>query len=129
MLKNLIPAEVKTEVYYELCFDDGHNNGFGFPCEADGRLLEMSADAKRNLEWCKAHPERFKRFDEVVGFENTFREPAHGTCICGEDVLLEDQYYGACQCPNCGRWYNLFGQSLLDPSQWELDPAEKDEEP
>lgn len=28
---------------------------------------------------------------------------------------------GACQCPKCGKWYNIFGQALLDPEFWEDD--------
>jgi hypothetical protein len=26
---------------------------------------------------------------------------------------------GACQCENCGQWYNIFGQELIDPEYWE----------
>ena len=43
-----------------------------------------------------------------------------------DDVELWDQYYGACQCPECGKWYNLFGQSLLPPDCWEEDPSEEE---
>ena len=35
MLKNYIPSKYKTITTYELVFDDGHNNGFGFPCNAN----------------------------------------------------------------------------------------------
>ena len=38
-----------------------------------------------------------------------------------ETVYLYDRYRAACQCPKCGRWYNLFGQELLPPEMWEED--------
>jgi hypothetical protein len=28
---------------------------------------------------------------------------------------------GANECPHCGQWYNVFGQELLPPDQWEED--------
>lgn len=126
MLKDLTQREWKTFVRFELVFDDGHNNGFGFPCDANGVVKEeeLQQAAIENLAWCKAHPEKFARFDEVVTIRQEYMEPARGTCVCGATVILEDQYYGACQCPNCERWYNLFGQSLLPPDQWENDPSE-----
>lgn len=123
MLKNMTPRERKTFVRFELVFDDGHNSGFGFPCDESGNLLNLQGAAKKNLEWCRAHPEKFVRFDEVEIIRQTYTEPARGTCVCGATVILEDQYYGACQCPNCGHWYNLFGQSLLPPDEWEIDPS------
>lgn len=126
MLKNMIPRKRKTIIRFELVFDDGHNSGFGFPCDEDGNLENLHECAKKNLEWCKAHPEEFVRYNEVVAFRQSYTEPARGTCVCGATVILEDQYYGACQCPNCERWYNLFGQSLLPPDQWHNDPSEED---
>lgn len=44
--------------------------------------------------------------------------PAIAKCDCGEEFPLENQYLGACECPGCGQWYNLFGQELNDPSTW-----------
>lgn len=129
MLKNYTQAEWKTLVEYELVFDDGSNNGFGFPCDRDGKLIESEEQnpvAHENYRRCMKHPEQFDRFNEVVRRERRYREPGHGTCICGAEVELYDQYYGACQCPECGRWYNLYGQSLLPPEQWERDPSEEE---
>ena len=49
-------------------------------------------------------------------------EPAIMRCEnCGTEFDLTDEYYGACQCPECGQWYNLFGQTLLPPDEWEED--------
>ena len=37
---------------------------------------------------------------------------------CGEEFYLQDEYLGACECPRCGQWFNLFGQEVTDPSSW-----------
>ena len=127
MLKNMTPRERKISLDYSLVFDDGRGNGFGFPCDEAGNVVKtLNPAALENLEFCKKHPERFERFNEVVCSKTAYTEPASGDCICGERVYLEDQYYGACECPNCGRWYNLFGQSLLPPDKWDRDPSEEE---
>lgn len=126
MLKNYRPQRAKTESFYELVFDDGHNNGFGFPCDRSGRVSEdLGQDAKDNIRYCLEHPEKFIRWNEVIRFENRYIEPARGTCSCGREVELWDQYYGSCQC-DCGKWYNLFGQELVAPEYWETDPADEE---
>lgn len=125
MLKDITRPKRKVFVEYELVFDDGANNGFGFPCDAAGNPLPgLMPEAIENLEWAKRHPEKFVRFNEVVEFRRFRTEPGHGTCSCGAEVTLEDVYYGACPCENCGRWYNLFGQELLEPEYWETDPSD-----
>ena len=126
MLKDIARPVHKTQVFYELVFDDGENNGYGFPCDKDGNLDPgMSKTALETLAYAKAHPEDFVRYNEVVRFERNHTELGYGTCSCGSKVVLQDVYYGACQCGNCGRWYNLFGQELLSPEYWEEDPSEE----
>ena len=128
MIKNYVPAERKTHISYELAFYYDENSGFGFPCDAAGNLLPFQTDAAReNYEYCMAHPEEFETFAEVRKNVRRYTESAHGTCSCGSEVVLYDQYCGACQCEKCGRWYNLFGQELLPPEQWESDPYEYDD--
>lgn len=122
MLTNYTPAQYREETAYELVFDDGCNNGYGFPCGKDGSLLESEAQnpaAHKNLRFCLEHPERFERFNKILERRFQVKDNAHGTCTCGADVELWDQYLGACQCPKCERWYNLFGQELLPPKRWE----------
>lgn len=120
MLKEYTAAERKTQVWHELCFDDGRNNGFGFPCDGEGKLLPNVPDAAReNLAFCLAHPEMFTRFNKLITYRREYLEPAHGICSCGAEVVLVNQYHGSCQCPECGQWYNLFGQELLPPEAWE----------
>ena len=122
MLTNIIRGEYVTEVCYELAFDDGHGNGYGFPCDANGVVNEgLHPEALPNLEYCRKHPEQFKRANEVIEIRRQYKEEDYGTCKCGEVVYLYNQYHGACQCPKCGQWYNLFGQELLPPESWEED--------
>jgi hypothetical protein len=120
MLKDFVGATYHTVDEYDVSFDDGHNNGFGFPCDASGKLLDgLTKEAKVNYEWCLQHPERFERFNKVVKHVRRVKDAAHGKCKCGNDVELWNEYDGACQCQKCGQWYNLFGQELLPPEQWE----------
>ena len=46
------------------------------------------------------------------------RTPAEGICECGKTNRLEEDHLGACQCPYCGRWHNLFGEELEPPEKW-----------
>ena len=120
MIKNYTPGEWKTNTEYNLCFDDGHHNGFAFPCTETGE--PMLTDCNRsNYEFCMAHPERFVRFNKVVKDSWRYRQNARGTCYCGEEIELYDQYLGACQCEKCGQWWNMSGQALVPPSEWEED--------
>lgn len=122
MLKNYTPSQRRTEVSYELVFDDGRYNGFCFPCNENGKLLDTKNEAAMsNYKWCLEHPEKFDRFNKVIKQEYTVRDNAHGTCSCGHEVELYNSYDGACQCEKCGKWYNLFGQELLPPTSWEED--------
>lgn len=50
--------------------------------------------------------------------ENGCVIPATGVCKCGNRITLQNEYMGACECPYCGRWYNLFGQELNHPDTW-----------
>lgn len=118
MLKNFTRSERKEVVEYGLVFDDGENNGYSFRCDENGVLpVDMPVAAQKNYAFCMEHPEKFVRFNKVVAFYRSFREPPHGLCECGREVYLYDQYLGACEC-ECGRWYNLFGQELNHPSKW-----------
>ena len=127
MLKNYVPVQYYEKIEYEVVFDDGCYNGFGFPCDEDGNLPEDLNDAaKENYKYCMDHPEKFERYNKVIARKYRVRDDAHGTCSCGHEVQLYDAYYGACQCDKCGKWYNLFGQELLPPENWEHDPSEEE---
>lgn len=124
MLKNYTPSEWKTETYYERVFDDGRGNGLCFsPCDENGNLLPWQDEAvnearRKNLESALAHPEKYVRFNKVIKQTHEYKEPAYGLCECGEEFPMFNEYMGACECPGCGKWYNLFGQELLPPDQW-----------
>lgn len=120
MIRDYRPAKYIAVTDYELTFDDGNNNGYSFPCDESGHLLPKMADtAVQNYNWCMAHPERFVRWNRVISFHRRLRKNATGCCSCGEVIELYDACNGACECPNCGQWYNLFGQELLPPDEWE----------
>ena len=125
MLKNIVRGEWETETWYELCFyyDEDKSSGFVFPCRMDGTLIEedMTEDGMRNYEFCMKNPENFAVPNEFERHTRRWRNPDRGQCKCGAEVVLHDQYRGACGCPECGRWYNLYGQELLPPDQWEDD--------
>ena len=120
MIKDFKQGERVTITEYQIAFDDGYNNGFGFPCDKDGNPLTLDDNpaAKRNYEYCMAHPEEFVRHNEVVAFTRTYRENNSGICDCGNRIELYNSYLGACECPHCGRWYNTFGQELNPPETW-----------
>lgn len=124
MLHNYVPSKYYTAVDYELVFDDGYYNGYSFPCDENGNLLQSEEEnpaAYANMRWCLEHPEKFERFNKIIKYTRQVRDNAHGICICGHEVELWNQYMGACQCPECGRWYNLFGQELVPFEHWEED--------
>lgn len=85
----------------------------------------MPDSAKANFEFCMNHPERFTRFNKILRRVRSYQDNARGKCECGAEIELWNQYMGACQCQNCGLWYNLFGQELLPPSDWEEYTEEK----
>lgn len=124
MLKNMVRGECKTIVEYKLVFYYDNTGGFAFPCDENGKVLPLNPAAIENLAWCRQHPEKFSRNGEVVRHKRSWREPDTGVCECGERIELFSQYRGACECPNCGRWYNLLGQELLPPDQWPEDDDE-----
>lgn len=127
MLKNYVPRESRIIEEHSLIFFYDDNGGFSFPCDENGNvaLSEMTDCAVANLEDCKKHPERFQYFNKVRTWRRRVSDLAHGTCECGAEVYLYNQYMGACEC-DCGRWYNLFGQELIPPERWEEneDPEE-----
>lgn len=122
IVKIISERERKQHIEYEQSFtyiggeDDGC--GFGFPCEKDGTLIhDENYDIWiENYKSCVAHPEKFQA-DGVRKISWRDTEPAHALCSCGEEILLQ----GDTVCPNCGQWYNGFGQALRDPDEWEED--------
>ena len=119
MLKNMTARQRRKIVEHEIQFMYDGNSGYSFPCDERGNLLPMEACAKENYDYCLAHPEEFEEWNEQVAIVRYVTDNATGTCFCGATVELWDQYMGACKCPGCDRWYNLFGQQLNPPETWE----------
>lgn len=125
MIQDYKPGGYETITNYELVFDDGSGNGYSFPCDANGCLLpDVPEMACKNHAWCMEQPDLFERWNKVVTRSHRYCANATGVCACGTRIELWDEYMGACQCPKCESWYNLFGQELLPPSQWENDDYE-----
>lgn len=122
MIENYQPSHIEEYVDYDVVFDDGCGNGYWFPCDEHGVLLPDVDDcAKANYAYCMSHQDEFVRANQVITHRRRVRVPSTGTCKCGDNIELKDQYYGACMCTSCGQWYNLFGQELLPPDEWEED--------
>lgn len=123
-IKIIKEREPKEKVDYSIEFDyrDNSGGGFTFPCDINGNPLfdKMPDVAQENYKHCINDT---KRFYSPYIKKHTYHwvEPAIGECVCGEQVMLENQYMGACQCPKCGQWYNIYGQSLIPPKYWEDD--------
>ena len=119
MIDNYRPGEWRETTWYGLCFDDGRNNGFEFPCDENGNPdPDMPQAAWENYHYAMAHPEKFVRYNKVIERKHSWKDHAHGTCVCGNEIDLYDDYLGACECPHCGQWWNMFGQMLNPPETW-----------
>ena len=109
-----------THVSRTVEFDDikDPGSGYSFDIGDDGEPVFNSEEAKENYELCMS-----QKLPLTGPYYREYRwnvtEPAEGKCSCGTIVRLEDQYLGACSCPNCGQWYNVFGERLIDPEYWE----------
>ena len=124
MLNNIVYPDRVKEENYSLLFYVDKSGGFSFPCDSNGNVFidKMTDCAIENYNYCLKHPEKFPyAYKEIEYTWRWIKEPDYGICDCGERIELINQYMGACQCPKCGQWYNLFGQELLPPEKWELD--------
>ena len=112
-----------TETSYDLNFylKETGEISFSFPCDSEGHVDEskLLECAILNLRECLAKTDVY--YSRAKKHVNSYTEPAVGKCSCGEEFELINDYMGATECPKCGRWYNLFGQELLPPDQWEAD--------
>ena len=113
--------EVSIEYYREFLHKT-NGQEYSFPCDEKGEVSNLPEVAKPNYNNCvaKSVGEDAEFLDKgIVKYEKPYTEPAIIRCDCGEEFYLENQYLGACECPKCSQWYNLFGQRLKPPHLWE----------
>ena len=115
----IIEEEVKE---YHLVYEDRQGNGYSFPCDERGNILWKECiypeTNKNSLAKAKAHPEKWTgRNGEVVTIVYHDR---YGICpYCGHKInFYGSGYMGAFECA-CGQWYNMSGQELNPPEDWE----------
>ena len=126
MLEIIKERTVRYEKEYYINFDykDDHSCGFIFPANSDGTpaLDKMTEEAKINYYACLADKDTYDRWFEER--EVRVVDYAVGKCKCGHEVELADEaWMGAVQCEKCGKWYNIYGQELVDPKYWEEDAS------
>ena len=119
MLKIIKERELKEETYYTYDFNRNDGGGFTLPCNENGEV-KLNECNKESYEFCLKRRKDFA-WEGIIKHKINYWEPAVGQCSCGEKLLIEAQYMGAFQCPKCKQWYNLFGQKLIPPNEWEED--------
>ena len=127
MSKIIKEAHIETFVRYTREFEwEGHKNcGYSFPCDEQGNIEELCPEGLQNYKNCMTGnmtTDGYKLIDLGVRKEvRKFHVNPSIECDCGEQFILFNEYMGACSCPNCEQWYNLFGQQLVNPTMWEED--------
>jgi hypothetical protein len=124
------PVKRITEYSYSRVFDHvgQAGSGFGFPCDEQGNLLDdkerpLNASARANYAACltgsvNGYPVADRGIER---YTNRYTEPAIIECVdCRRAVTLT---HDAVRCA-CGRYYNLSGQALSDPSNWGEETGE-----
>lgn len=119
IIKERTPETI-IDRYIEFTYKDDPHAGFVFPALANGDpdFDKMPKEAILNYNSC-LNDDRLNGPEFSVE-KREYVNPAVGKCSCGREVVLDCDHAGAVRC-ECGRWYNLFGQELLDPEYWEED--------
>lgn len=118
MLKIISERTPMECIEYRIEFTDEYGNGFSFYADNNGNVIIENEAQRENYEYALTHSEKFDRYNKLTERVYHYTEPAHGICKCGQEIALQDEYMGTCQCEKCGQWYNLFGQEVLDPEYW-----------
>lgn len=109
-------------------YKDDPGSGYSFPVEEnedDVNIESLNEAARKNYKYCLSGPKNLMD-DGIVTHSVDHIAPALLQCKCGEKMYLENPYYGAYCCPECGQWYNDNGDELNPPEEW-LEPLEPDE--
>ena len=127
----LRPVKRITEYSYSRVFNhvDQLGSGFGFLCDEQGNLLNekqhpLSEVTRLNYAAClSGEVNGYRVVDRgIKRYENRYIQPAIIACVdCNRPVVLSRD---AVSCEQCGRYYNLSGQALSDPSNWGEETGE-----
>ncbi|HEY4529157.1 MAG TPA: hypothetical protein VIG97_02325 [Luteimonas sp.] len=98
---------VEHALFFESKVEPGA--GFAYPCGEDGKVLDPFHEA-RAAELRAGGEYREPR---VQTSRRHYTECAVGRCTCGAEVALSDPLSNECE--PCGRWYNMMGQSKINP--------------
>lgn len=110
--------EYIVESNLEYRYRDDPDSGFAFPWR--NGAVQLNPQSEENYKWCQEHPDEIECLG-VVKITTSHWVPSLAKCECGEKFYLDGSYYGSNQCPQCGRWYNIWGQEIRSPDQWEED--------
>lgn len=119
MAEIIRPRERKTVIEHSYFFQrkgDYQGNGYSFPCDEHGNVKfspEYEDIQRKNYEYAMESDEYADPYIETRSWSYT--ENALARCECGDNIELYNEYLGACECPNCGRWHNCLSGQLLNP--------------
>lgn len=123
-MKILHPSRLVVTVRHVLTFayDALPSAGYAFECDANGVVDEAQLEAPglANYRACLAGTNG-THATGVETYENRYREPAVGECVCGASVCL-DSFTNTC---DCGRDYNRSGNLLAARALWGDDTGER----
>lgn len=105
------------EKFYIHFYDENKELRMGFPME--NGVPAIKECAKENFATANKKADAGKWTKKIEKVSYTYKHLPYGRCACGAKFELYDRYMGACPCPNCGQWYNLFGQELDPPDTWD----------
>lgn len=126
-MKILRPSSIETTTSYYLDFNfvGSEGSGYGFECDADGKVKEeVGTVAHDNYLACltgEVNGRKIRPSPFVRKYEKSWRRPKVGECNhCGAEVVLSN-FTNTC---DCGADYNYAGQELARRSQWGEETGE-----
>lgn len=122
----ITPRHEESCTWYTLEFlsKKDPTGGFSFSCDENG-IVNTNPIAYRNYIFCATKWRDKYQKPFVQKHTQYWTEDATAECeFCGKEFTLFDQYYGACQCDNCGHWYGMSGQSMRPPQYWGEETGE-----
>lgn len=128
MVKEILTERQRIDVkehVVEYEHKDGRDKGwYSFKTDPIKGIIYKNEMQKRNVEMLNNSPDYIGPIPRVI--DRSYIQPTKAICECNSVIFLEDQYMGASQCPSCGRWHNMFGQTLKDPEYWEVRYEDED---